>query len=254
MATCLFCNTTSGPFERVEHIVPESLGNVDDVLPSGAVCDRCNQYFGSKVESPVLARTIVGVLRAAHGVPTKKGRMFTFTCPSLSIDGDRNGYGSLSLDQSLVCFTPTAPSGRYTAVIPQDPDEDLLLTRLMLKMGLEYLTTSGFADPLSPRFDAARTFARRPEPGSSYSIAVGCLPLDEISLITVDDIGPVEELKQYSYRLHGDPAFGYVFHFCYYFLHLCVPLTPELDFLEYVADFNGLNPGLPPCVVQTPRA
>ncbi len=254
VARCIFCKTSAGPFDTVEHIIPESLGNIDDILPPGAVCDRCNQYFGTKVESPALGRTILGVLRAAHGVPTKKGRMFTFTCPSLTIEGDRDGYGSVRFDRSLVWFAPAAPPGGFRAVVAPDPDEDLLLARLMLKMGLEYLATSGFVDPLWPRFDAARTFARMPEPGSSYRIALGYLPLEEISSISKDDFGPLEELKQYSYRLLGEPAFGYVFHFCYYLLHLCVPLTSELDFLEYIGDFNDLNPGLPPCEIRTARA
>lgn len=254
MPTCLFCKTTTGSFTKVEHIVPESLGNVNDVLPPGHVCDDCNQYLGSKVELPALTRTILAILRAAHGVPTKKGRVSRFECPCLTIEGDPEGYGVMTIEPPLVALPSIFPHGPSRVIMRQDPKEDLILARLMLKMGLEYLAISGFADPLSPRFDAARTFARGPARGTSYSIAMATLPMSEISSMTEDEVGPLEELTQYFYRLNGDPAFGYVFHFCYYFLHLCVPLSPQVDFTWYVGDFNALNPDLSPLLVRSPAA
>ena len=53
--TCLFCKLES-PATTKEHIIPESLGN-DDLLLSGEVCDKCQNYFGKEVESYVLAKT-----------------------------------------------------------------------------------------------------------------------------------------------------------------------------------------------------
>ncbi len=38
--SCLFCGS-NGPFLRLEHIIPESLGN-DDLVLQGEVCDVCN--------------------------------------------------------------------------------------------------------------------------------------------------------------------------------------------------------------------
>jgi len=55
MNTCLFCHS-DGPFTRPEHIIPEALGN-DDLIQRDEVCDKCNQYFGSKLESFVLGKT-----------------------------------------------------------------------------------------------------------------------------------------------------------------------------------------------------
>lgn len=72
---CLFCKADSRGSIAVEHIVPESMGNRDHVLPLGAVCDWCNNYFARKVERPVLESAIFRQLRAGMGVVNKKGRL-----------------------------------------------------------------------------------------------------------------------------------------------------------------------------------
>lgn len=59
----------------MEHIVPESLGNVEHVLPVGAVCDGCNQYFARKVERPLLESPLFRFLRANMAIPNKRGRI-----------------------------------------------------------------------------------------------------------------------------------------------------------------------------------
>jgi len=46
---CIFCLSENSSFSKEEHIIPESLGG-EEILPKGFVCDRCNQYFGTKVE------------------------------------------------------------------------------------------------------------------------------------------------------------------------------------------------------------
>lgn len=59
----------------MEHIIPESLGNSEHVLPVGTVCDGCNQYFSRKVERQVLESPMFRLLRADMRVPNKRGRM-----------------------------------------------------------------------------------------------------------------------------------------------------------------------------------
>ena len=39
---CIYCLNTEGSFTSEEHVIPESLGNDDVVLPKGCVCDACN--------------------------------------------------------------------------------------------------------------------------------------------------------------------------------------------------------------------
>lgn len=75
---CLFCLTVEGPFTSDEHPIPESLGNDDLVLPPGFICDPCNQYFGSKLEQPVLSLAPFAVERISLNV-LKKGRVPTFS-------------------------------------------------------------------------------------------------------------------------------------------------------------------------------
>lgn len=75
IGTCVFCNGPTGESVSVEHIVPESLGNRSHVLPRGVVCDRCNSYFASKIELPLLASDFFTKLRARLFIPNKRGRV-----------------------------------------------------------------------------------------------------------------------------------------------------------------------------------
>src|SRR5258707_551446 len=72
---CLFCLQTEVLFTRLEHPIPESLGNDEWVLPRGYVCDRCNQYFGSKVENRVINEPPFVMERLSFVVKSKKGRV-----------------------------------------------------------------------------------------------------------------------------------------------------------------------------------
>lgn len=72
---CIFCKRESSTSRSVEHIIPESLGNVEHVLPVGAVCDGCNQYFARKVERQILASPMFQLLRANMAIPNKRGRV-----------------------------------------------------------------------------------------------------------------------------------------------------------------------------------
>ena len=72
---CIFCKVPTKDSKSVEHIVPESLGNKDHVLPRGAVCDGCNNYFAVKVEKPVLDSGMFRLLRSDMAITSKKGRL-----------------------------------------------------------------------------------------------------------------------------------------------------------------------------------
>ncbi|MBW4706995.1 HNH endonuclease [Roseobacter sp. YSTF-M11] len=72
LGKCIFCKKTAGPLRSVEHIGPESMGNISGrrVLPKGAVCDPCNNYFATKVEGAELIHNSFQNLRAKYMVPT----------------------------------------------------------------------------------------------------------------------------------------------------------------------------------------
>ena len=66
---CIWCleEPPSATFKSESHVLPECVGNEQQqVLPPGIVCDKCNNYFGTKLEpalidEPIIS-TLVGVL------------------------------------------------------------------------------------------------------------------------------------------------------------------------------------------------
>lgn len=71
---CIFCKGCSDESKSVEHIIPESLGNKDYVLPKGIVCDKCNNYFATNIEKKLLEMPYFLVLRHYSLIENKKGR------------------------------------------------------------------------------------------------------------------------------------------------------------------------------------
>lgn len=72
---CLFCKKDSTKTKGVEHLIPESIGSKRLILPKGLVCDKCNNYFSTKVEKPVLSHQSFRNIRAWYQVPNKKGKL-----------------------------------------------------------------------------------------------------------------------------------------------------------------------------------
>lgn len=72
---CVFCKLNSDASVLVEHIIPESLGNIDHVLPPRWVCNECNNYLARKVEKPFLETFYGKASRAIQEIPSKKGRV-----------------------------------------------------------------------------------------------------------------------------------------------------------------------------------
>ena len=70
---CIFCKCPVSESSR-EHIVPESLGNIEHLAPENSVCSECNSYFAVKIEKPVLDSPFMRFLRAERKIPNKKGR------------------------------------------------------------------------------------------------------------------------------------------------------------------------------------
>lgn len=70
---CIFCKADSTSSTSTEHIVPESLGNIEHTLPPGVVCDKCNNYLGREVEKPVLESEYFVQARFGNAVPSKSG-------------------------------------------------------------------------------------------------------------------------------------------------------------------------------------
>ena len=71
---CIFCKNYSDNCVSIEHIIPESLGNKEHVLPKGVVCDSCNNYFAVKIEKPLLELPYFRSARFRNEIENKKGR------------------------------------------------------------------------------------------------------------------------------------------------------------------------------------
>jgi len=83
----MFCLEESDHFNTVEHIIPESLGNTDDILYD-AVCDKCQRYLGKEVENFVLSKSPFAFWRTIYGIKTKHGKEPFF---DMSLDKEPKG-------------------------------------------------------------------------------------------------------------------------------------------------------------------
>jgi HNH endonuclease len=91
---CLFCRKSDGGFSSVEHIVPESLGNREAVLPVGVVCDRCNQGVLSRLDAALCDFGPIAMMKTLNCVPSKAGKL-----PSYKFD---NGQMHMKAPGELV--------------------------------------------------------------------------------------------------------------------------------------------------------
>lgn len=148
---CIFCKTCSDDCVSVEHIVPESLGNTEHVLPKGWVCDTCNNYFAREVEKPFLDSSYGRSSRFEMAVANKRGRIPTITGlhfksrtkvelfrsrgdPLISVaaaegEDETRWIADLQSRSRGVLYVPTATL----------PPEDAATSRFMGKVGLEAL-------------------------------------------------------------------------------------------------------------------
>ena len=149
--------------------MPESLGGKDwACLPSGLVCDSCNQYFGSKVEQEALQSFPFLPFRLLLGIPTKKKRL-----PEMNSTIGRLKAGGLP---GLIGLDPTSSeleakivSGEVSRVtILAEVTKPLAVCRFLLKMGLEVVAADSADDARTSKFDNARNFARSPSKGKNW--------------------------------------------------------------------------------------
>ncbi len=108
--SCIYCRRPSHDARAVEHVIPESLGNSEWVLPRGAVCDDCNHRLGGTIEAGFVNRDL-GALRHIAGVPGKRGYS-TWTPP----------IGALAV--TLPGGAPLGAGGRIKSLLVTPADAD----------------------------------------------------------------------------------------------------------------------------------
>ena len=165
---CIWCGASDPP-KSTAHIIPESLcAGWSLVAPPGTVCDKCNQYFGLKVESVALGSFPFLPLRVLLGVPNKKRRM-----PSMPSTAGRVSTGDfpgqLSVDWANERLARAYYEGQLKLlVIPAEVTEPVAVCRMLLKIALEVIGKNQYDSVISARFDSARKFARFPQRGAKW--------------------------------------------------------------------------------------
>ncbi|MBI9050126.1 MAG: hypothetical protein JEZ00_11945 [Anaerolineaceae bacterium] len=216
MEKCLFCQSM-GPFNTIEHIIPESLGN-DDLLLRGQVCDSCQAYFGKEVEQFVLNKTPIAFWRTFLGIKTKKGKNPSVNLnqpkiqkgvfPTTHPKHDNVGYtyhedGSVSIDiDDLKIVNDIKFGAKSKFSFGMTPKVLHMLGRFLCKVGLELLCLNDSNQAKSDEFQASRQYARFGEFKGLWPIfhfTNGSLR--ELRRINTDEEGLLEEVDCYSYSL-----------------------------------------------------
>ena len=184
---CLFCRRRDVLFTSSEHIVPQSLGNTELVLPPGIVCDRCNNGVCSRLDAALLAVPPLATLRTALGVPNKRGAVPEY----------RFHNGTIGFDTKAGSYTAemSHPRWRRPPANPLHDDADTdwlhvkttwshetnlrLCHRALVKIGLEWVAlTHGPAAALDRSLDHERDLVAKGGDYSGYILAPARVMLD----------------------------------------------------------------------------
>lgn len=144
---CIFCKEPSDNSKSVEHILPESLGNEDHVLKPGVVCDKCNNYFATKIEKVVLDKPYFKNVRHRNFIRTKKGRLVPDKVLFPHKDAgwtdfwiDEKGFILNSEDSNITKMIKNGQLNKMIMPIIGDPEpNDKEVSRFLAKVGLEFL-------------------------------------------------------------------------------------------------------------------
>ncbi|MEJ7623785.1 MAG: HNH endonuclease [Pyrinomonadaceae bacterium] len=174
---CIFCKIDSTESCSVEHIIPESLGNLSHVLPPGVVCDKCNNYFATKVEKPFLETDAMRHMRYDQAIPNKRGRVPIvegIVLPDypavLQKFTNSNLAGIISLDEVGAKHILATKGAKLILPLASDPPARLV-SRFLAKAAIEAMAArfsrneewlASFA--AETQLDPIRHHARRGEP------------------------------------------------------------------------------------------
>lgn len=173
---CIFCKQDSSASVTVEHVIPESLGNKEHILPKGVVCDNCNNYFALKIEKPLLELDYFRHVRFRNVIYNKEGRIPTIQAvylPSrilVEIMKDKEGKSICPLNERdasrLVHSMRAHDTGNLLIPEPGIPD-DAVVSRFLGKVGVEALALvsleipGGYDEVVgNPELDELRDYVR----------------------------------------------------------------------------------------------
>lgn len=176
---CIFCKADSTSSRSVEHVIPESLGNIEHTLRAGVVCNKCNNYFAHSVEEPLLSDPYFREKRFQSIVLSKKGQpprvlgihmpgsTAVEVFPNMDGSGISVGVANASDERRWITSLHNTNEGRLIIPKPLHPDEQLM-SRFLAKVALECLTLrlvniEGGQEEITSKveLDPIRNYARR---------------------------------------------------------------------------------------------
>lgn len=124
------------------------MGNKSHILSKGIVCDKCNNYFATKIEKKVLEKPYFKNLRHRNFITTKKGRLVPDKTLFPHKEGgwadvwlDEKGFILDSKDQHIIELIKNGKINQIIIPIIDQPDEnDYDVSRFLAKAALEFLT------------------------------------------------------------------------------------------------------------------
>jgi hypothetical protein len=257
---CIFCKCNSDACVSVEHILPESLGNTEHVLPRGWVCDACNNYFAREVEKPFLDSLYGKHSRFEMSVPNKRGRIppvqglhpqsrtiiEMFHSPE---DGTLCVGAADGEDESRwVASIKARQSGSFYIPAADFPPADFTTSRFIGKAALEILTAkcvavAGANDEIvdKPELDELRQYVRRGVP--KFVWPVGMRRIYPANFHFADaQHGPHQVLHEFM--IHHVPEAEYYAVIAIFGIEYALNLGgPELDgFNAWLRSHNNRSP------------
>jgi hypothetical protein len=223
---CVFCKSNSDASVSEEHIIPESLGNVDHVLPRGWVCDGCNNYIALKVEKPFLETFYGKSSRAIQEIPSKKGRIpprigfHPKSRTEIEIFRDPDGSGWCvgaaegEDERRWVESFLNMPKGEHGYFWMPDaglPEADYTTSRFIAKIGFEALVSrcleiKGWNDEIVDKLelDELRRYVRFGSPNKVWPINVRQIYSPDFHF--VDEIEHKPHEKLHEFMIHHIPS------------------------------------------------
>jgi hypothetical protein len=193
---CIWCleEPPGATFGSESHVLPECVGNIaQQILAKGIVCDKCNQFFGRRLEPTLIDEPIFGTLVAVLGL-RDIGSQFTYQRSSSGVH--RACHIAAEVSATRITLTtqyeiegqPNRPSEVRTISKCKDYRRTDLafLSRAIHKIAFEtlahhqfvgtgtrrYRNDVGDIDVFDREFDVVRTWVRRGEPQSSVRPAL----------------------------------------------------------------------------------
>jgi hypothetical protein len=251
---CLFCKVESSDSKSVEHIIPESLGNLSYTLPPGTVCDKCNNYFSRKVEKPFLESTAVLQLRFHQEIRSKRGKipsMHGILAPNFPaiVRRDPKSYFTASVEVEPEAIRHIMNSKKGMLIFPAEgePPPNLIVSRFLAKVGLEAMAHRlvAYSEGLKylvneTQLDPIRNHARR---GESPNWPIHARRIYDANQKWIDENGP-EVQRVYEFDILWTPWNEWFFVLAMFGLELVINYGgPEIDGYErWLSENNNVSP------------